>query len=265
MRQGAAHAVCGVLTCLAFLPTSSRSESTDSESRRPLKKALRRETPSDLYQDPASFFRFHGYVRAGLIEAGEALGADPDRTPQILVSGLNERTGENESGFVGDAALFVGGEPLANVSGVLEVHFVGNAIDPVLTEAKITWDFLPEERQSPVALRRIGGRYWWPFCIHNVEWFSVLNPFSVVSPTAAEVVPAHFNELGLMLEGEAALSETFGLNVRPMARQRGRERPHAPRARRARCRVVRGCSQSCCCSSQGLAKADRGEASRRGA
>lgn len=176
-----------------------------------LLEEITRETPSSRYIDPASFFRFHGYVRAGLVEVGDELGADPNRAPQILVSGISERTGKNESGFVGDAALFVGGEPFEGFSGTVEVHFVGNALDPVLTEAKVRWEVLRGEDRA-ARLRLIAGRYWWPFGIHNEEWFSAVNEFGLVSPAASEVVPAHYNELGIMGEGEVILGSGTGLN-----------------------------------------------------
>ena len=175
-------------------------------------KELRRRTPSGRYVDPASFFRLHGYARLGLAEVGDELGSEPSRTPQILLSGISPRTGRNESGFVGDAALFIAGEAFEGFSGALELHFVGNALDPVLTEARAIWEVLDGGEDGRMAFRVAGGRYWWPFGIHNAEWFSALNRFSAISPAAAEVVPAHYNELGIMGEGEILLSPRLGLN-----------------------------------------------------
>ena len=173
---------------------------------------LRRKTPSGQYIDPASFFRFHGYVSLSYTEADEELGAGGG-TPNILVSGPgpSARTGENGGGFRNDAALFVGGEPFENVGAVIEIHFVGDASDPVITEAKMTWD-LRDSQDGNLTFRLVGGRYWWPFGIHNDEWFSAVNRFSLLSPTATEVVPAHYNEVGLMGEGELKLKSNLGLN-----------------------------------------------------
>jgi len=174
-------------------------------------ESIRRKTPSGGYVDPASFFRFHGYVSLSYTEAGNALGAAADGTPHILVSspGPVARTGTNPGGFRNDSALFVGGEPFEGVGGLIEIHFVGDATDPVITEAKLTWDLMETPRRS---LRLIAGRYWWPFGIHNDEWFSANNRFALLSPAATETVPTHYNEVGVMLEGEAYLGAELGLN-----------------------------------------------------
>ena len=174
-------------------------------------QGLRRHTPSGEYTDPASFFRFHGYVTLSYTESGADLGADPGATPQILVPGPGRR-GTTQGGFRSDAALFVGGEPFENVAGLVEIHFVGNALDPVITEAKVTWDVVPVEPGRQSTFRLIAGRFWTPFGIHNNEWFSALNRFSLVSPAAAEAVPAHVNEVGVMAEGETRLGDGTGIN-----------------------------------------------------
>lgn len=141
------------------------------------------------------------------------MGPGPDGTPNILVSGPGPSplTGKNEGGFRNDAALFVGGEPFEGVGGIIEIHFVGDATDPVITEAKMTWDVLGEDGGN-TTLRLSGGRFWWPFGIHNGEWFSAINRFSLISPAATEVVPAHYNEVGVMAEGEVKLQDAMGLN-----------------------------------------------------
>ena len=174
---------------------------------------LRRKTPSGRYVDPASFFRFHGYTSLSYSEAGADLGPQPAGTPHILVNpGPSPRTGANEGGFRNDAALFVGGEPLEGVGSVIELHFVGDASNPVLTEAKLSWDLGEYIGNDNLALRLVGGRYWWPFGIHNDEWFSAVNRFALLSPAATEAVPTHYNEIGLMLEGELAMSSRMGMN-----------------------------------------------------
>ncbi|MCZ6633352.1 MAG: hypothetical protein O7G87_08095 [bacterium] len=170
---------------------------------------LRRKTPSGQYVDPASFFRFHGYITLGYAQPQEDFGKIPNSSPQILVSGVSPRTGNNEGGFRNDAALFVGGEPFEGVSSVIEMHFVGNALDIVLTEAKIIWDLA---EGGPATFRIVAGRYWWPFGIHNDEWFSAINRFAAISPGAAEVMPAHYNEVGVMGEGEFRVGPHAGLN-----------------------------------------------------
>ena len=163
----------------------------DHEEEGDLMDGLRRSTPSGQYIDPASFFRFHGYISLSYTEAGEELGPDAGGAPNILVGGPGPSpdTGKNEGGFRNDAALFVGGEPFEGVGGVIEIHFVGDADDPVLTEAKLTWDLVDRD---DFTFRVSGGRFWWPFGIHNGEWFSAVNRFSLLSPAATGVVPVHY-------------------------------------------------------------------------
>lgn len=201
-----------VATLATLLFPAGRAAAQDSTVRRVPVDSLRRKTPSGQYTDPASFFRFHGYVTLGYSEPGADLGREAFASPQILLPGLSPRTGRNEGGFRNDAALFVGGEPFEGIGAVVEIHFVGNALDPVITEAKITYDAITAEHGKNGALRIVGGRFWWPFGIHNEEWFSAINRFSLVSPAAAEVVPAHYNEVGVMVEGELSLSPTWGAN-----------------------------------------------------
>ncbi len=74
------------------------------------------------YVDPASFFRFHGYITLTYTEAEDKFDQ------QILLSGVSPESGENEGGFKNDSALFVGGEPFKGVSSVIELHFVGNTM-----------------------------------------------------------------------------------------------------------------------------------------
>ena len=204
-----------LIVSAVLLGPSTLSFAQDSEGERtqPENKVRRRTAPSNLYVDPASFFRLHGYATLGFSAPQRQLGADPSRTPHILVSGISPRTNETERGFRHDAAIFVGAEPFDGVSATVELHFVGNGLDPVLTEAKATWDFLLLEDTQWIAARVVGGRYWWPFGNHNAEWFSAVNHFSLVSVAAAEVVPAHYNEVGLMFEGEVALGPSVGLNA----------------------------------------------------
>lgn len=129
---------------------------------------LRRTTPSGQYIDPSSFFRFHGYVSLSNSALGKDLGSESKASPQILVTGTSPRSGENESGFKNDAALFIGGEPFGGISSIIEIHFVGDASDPVITEAKMIWDMIGRDGGS-FTLRTVGGRFWWPFGIHNDE------------------------------------------------------------------------------------------------
>jgi len=168
--------------------------------------SLQRQTPSGQYIDPASFFRFHGYITLTYAQPGKDLGG------QILVSGQHPITKENNGGFKNDAALFVGGEPIDGVGSVLELHFVGNAMDPVITEAKILVHLIDSEDGGNYNLRLVAGRYWWPFGIHNDEWFSAINNFNLVSPAAIQVVPTHYNEVGMAAEGEISFSENLGGN-----------------------------------------------------
>ena len=80
------------------------------------------------------------------------------------------------------------------------------------TEAKLLCDIVETEDGHPFTFRLVGGRYWWSFGIHNDEWFSTINRFYLISPAAAEVVPAHYNEVGIMAEGEIKLADSFGAN-----------------------------------------------------
>lgn len=170
-----------------------------------------RQTPSGRYADPSSFFMLHGYTTFTYADFQKGLDSVPGGTEQILVAGNSSRSGKHESGFRNDTALFIGSELTPSLTGLFEVHLVGTARDPVLTESKISWAPLETGDWQP-SLRVVAGRYWWPFGIHNDEWFSAMNPFNLQSPAATEVVPAHYNELGVMLEGEWALTDTFGLN-----------------------------------------------------
>jgi len=174
-------------------------------------EGLRRKTPSGQYIDPASFFRFHGYVSLSYAHPQAGFGKIPNTAPQILVSSVSPRSGDNEGGFRNDGALFIGGEPFEGVGTIIELHFVGNALDLVLTEAKIVWDLAGRDGGN-ATFRLMAGRFWWPFGIHNDEWFSAVNRFAVISPAASEVVPAHYNEVGLMAEGELKMSDSAGLN-----------------------------------------------------
>jgi len=168
--------------------------------------SLQRQTPSGQYIDPASFFRLHGYVSLTFAQPGKDFGG------QILVNGVHPVSKENAGGFKNDAALFVGGEPLDGIGSVMELHFVGNAMNPVITEAKIIVHVVDAEDGGNYNLRIIAGRYWWPFGIHNDEWFSAVNRYNLVSPAALQVVPPHYNEIGLATEGEILFSPTFGAN-----------------------------------------------------
>ncbi len=85
---------------------------------------------------------------------------------------------------------------------------------PVITEAKIVWDLtddLDDETQDSI-LKLVAGRFWWPFGLHNNECFSAVNQFNVVSPVSVQVVPTHYNEVGLMTEGEVHFASALGLN-----------------------------------------------------
>ena len=193
-----------ILCVLLFSNIQVDGESEEPEGE--LLESIRRQTPSGQYVDPASFFRLHGYISLSYAEPGEALD------DQILVSGQSEITGKNEGGFKSDSALFLSTEPFDGISSALELHFVGNALDPIITEAKVTADFLTVEDEHPFTFRMMLGRYWWPFGIHSDEWFSAVNRFSVTSPAASQVVPAHYNEVGVMVAGEVKLTSHIGTN-----------------------------------------------------
>ena len=117
--------VTAAVLCL-LLVASPRVESQDDEKENDALESLRRNTPSGQYVDLANFFRFHGYITLSDAESKEELGIGED-APQILIGGP-------EGGVKNDAALFVGGEPFEGVGSVIEIHFVGDATDPVITE-----------------------------------------------------------------------------------------------------------------------------------
>jgi hypothetical protein len=180
--------------------------STDESS----KERARRKTASAAYATPSLVFVAHGYATVGFALPSDDFGSEAGATPQILVSGISPRVGRNRGGFRSDGALFIGGET-GRVSTNLELHFVGTGLDPVMTEAKLSYDFFDDDED--LGLRIIGGRYWWPFGAHDQEWFSNVNAFSLVSVAATEVVPAHYNEVGVALEGEyGSPSSDIGLN-----------------------------------------------------
>lgn len=170
-----------------------------------------RHTTSEKYADPSSFFLLHGYTTFTYADFQRGFDSAPGGTEQILVAGNSGRSGKHESGFHNDTALFIGSELTPTLKGLFEIHLVGNARDPVLTESKILWAPFHTEAGQP-SLRFVGGRYWWPFGIHHDEWMSAVNFFNLQSPAATEVVPAHYDEVGVMAEGEWALSEHFGVN-----------------------------------------------------
>ncbi len=170
----------------------------------------RRQTPSGHYADPTSFFLLHAYTTVTYADFQRGLGSEPGANEQILVAGTSSRSGKHESGFRNDSCLFIGSEVSESLEGILEIHNVGNALNPVVTESKIVWS--PIRGESGPSMRFVGGRYWWPFGIHSGEWFSALNAFSLLSPVAEEVVPAHWNALGVMAEGEWPVTERMGFN-----------------------------------------------------
>lgn len=118
-----------LLVGIAFGPCLSDRVLAQDDAEPQDTEDLRRKTPSGQYIDPASFFRFHGYVTLTYAEPQAEFGSEIGVPPQILVSGRSPRTGENEGGFKNDGALFIGGEPFEGVGSVVELHFVGNALE----------------------------------------------------------------------------------------------------------------------------------------
>ena len=72
----------------------------------------------------AFFFAPHGNATFSFAYPGPGLESGGLGTPQILVSKISPTTGENESGFHHDAALFVGGG-IGPATGTLELHVRG--------------------------------------------------------------------------------------------------------------------------------------------
>lgn len=192
-------------TFLILLALTIHTPAAYGQSDELLLDSLRRDTPSARYMDPASFFRIHGYATIGY----RADGAHKGEHEEGVTHGVNPRTGTKLSGFQNDAALFVSGVPFDGVTTALEVHFMGNRRNPMLTEAKFSYQ-LANAGTNELVLT--GGRFWWPFGIHNGEWFAGVDKFPVMSVAGAEILPAHYNEVGFMLEGASALSGSWGIN-----------------------------------------------------
>ena len=186
---------------------AGQDEASDSATTR----NVRRLTASGLYANASGAFRLHGYATLTFSQNGAGVGSETGRTPQPFIPGTSPRSGVNPSGFRQDLAMFMGGQPVRGIGTVIAVHFEGNTLDPVVTEAKLTWDLIGHDG-SDSALRLTAGRFWWPFGQHDQEWFSALNSLTVLSPAAGEVVPAHYNEVGAMLEGEVVAGRDFGFN-----------------------------------------------------
>ena len=200
------------LSILVFGSTAPQSlvgqgEASDSATT----KNVRRSTASGQYANPTGAFRLHGYATLTFSQNGDALGSEAGRTPQPFIPGTSPRSGINPFGFKQDAAVFIGGEPVRGIGTVIAVHFEGNALDPVVAEAKLTWELIGPDG-GDATLRLTAGRFWRPLGQHDQEWFSALNAFTVLSTAAGEVVPAHYNEVGVMLEGEVVAGRDFGFN-----------------------------------------------------
>ncbi len=167
---------------------------------------FRNDTPSERYVSPLADSFFHGYSTLTYADFGREFGDEPASTRPHLVPDRSSRSGHApfgpiESGFQFDTTLIFGAVPSPNLLITTEMHIERSALDPVITEAKLRWS--PSGWTNETwRMRMVMGRYWWPFGIHNEEWFSNVNRFSLVSPAAGEVVPAHYNETGVMLEGE---------------------------------------------------------------
>ena len=206
---------CFITWILAFHPTALAEENTDSITNNKAEQGIdlnqaQRHTPSGYYLDPGSLFFWHGYINGVYAHLDNDFGKSPHTQGQILVNGSNRFSGANTGGFQHDAALFVGSEMFQGFQGILEIHFVRSALDPVLTEAKIMWHVI-DKKEWPTHLAIGVGRQWWPFGIHNQQWFSSLNLFNVISPIATQVLPPHHNEIGAWLEGYSQLGRV-GLN-----------------------------------------------------
>ena len=70
-------------------PFAPRTAGADDAEDPPSLAQFRRKTPSGEYVDPASYFRFHGYITTSHTHSGSGLGTALNATPQILVPGLN--------------------------------------------------------------------------------------------------------------------------------------------------------------------------------
>jgi hypothetical protein len=176
---------------------------------------FRNDTPSERYVSPLADSFFHGYSTLTYADFGREFGDEPASTRPHLVPDRSSRSGHApfgpiESGFQFDTTLIFGAVPSSNLLITTEMHIERSALDPVITEAKLRWSPSPWTHET-WRMRLVMGRYWWPFGIHNGEWFSNVNRFSLVSPAAGEAVPAHYNETGVMLEGEG-VSGRFAWN-----------------------------------------------------
>jgi hypothetical protein len=203
--------VFGILLLCIFMIGTSTVGSASQENNGVDLDQFKNNTPSEQYISPMADSFFHGYSTVTYADFGRQFSDEPTSTQQILVSGRSLRSGRVESGFQFDSTLIFGAAPSSSVLITTEVHFVRTALDPIITEAKIRWSPNRWAHQT-WRTRLVIGRYWWPFGIHNEEWFSNVNRFSLISPAAAEVLPAHYNETGIMLEGEWAPNDRFAFN-----------------------------------------------------
>jgi hypothetical protein len=199
------------LTLTLLLTLGATAASQDAAPQAPPAardpERFRRKPASGRYLDPESRFSLQGYVTGTFADFQEDFpGEDLPPPGQLLVP----RT--DRSSFQYDWALFLGSRLSDEVSFVVETHFVtrgdGNfRPDIVTTEARVTW--MPFEARN--ALRLSLGQYWAPFGSVNDDWFSAVNLFGTF-PLASRAFPLHYNERGVMAEGEFDLGGSRGLN-----------------------------------------------------
>lgn len=193
-----------------FLYAAAAQEPAPTPSPTPSDKdagRFKRRPASGRYLDREARFSLQGYVTGSFSDFQEDFPRNGYPPPgQLLVS----RT--DKSSFQYDWALFLGSRLSQNILFVIETHFVtqdnGSPLPAIVTtEAQVTW--MPFENRN--AFRLSMGQYWAPFGATQDDWLSAVNLFGTM-PYASMAVPIHYNERGIMAEGEFDLGGNRGFN-----------------------------------------------------
>jgi len=193
--------------------TETTEPSTSTETAAPKTTNYKWQTPAGIYTDPSSFFSLHGYVNG--VYAGKSphwTNSDPTqlgKPAQLLVPKTDK------SAFQFDAALVISSEITQKTRVLIETHFVSDpsnsgAAGPggltiAMTEATASYDLASEY------LTVSAGLFWVPFGIVNTDWLGAQNLFGLI-PRASGVIPVHYNEKGVRLNGAISISRKIGIN-----------------------------------------------------
>lgn len=199
--------ICSLLGAAAAAQEATPTPSPSPDSPTRDAGRFKRRPASGRYLDREARFSLQGYVTGSFSDFQEDFPRNGYPPPgQLLVS----RT--DKSSFQYDWALFLGSRLSQNILFVVETHFVtqdnGAPVPAIVTtEAQVTW--MPFENRN--AFRVSMGQYWAPFAATQDDWLSAVNLFGTL-PYASMAVPIHYNERGLMAEGEFDLGGNRGFN-----------------------------------------------------